>query len=268
MDLWMALEPYRAMPDVDVLRSYGTLPGLGMVPISAFVLHAEQPVLVDTGLKWLSDEFMGALSSVIDPADLKWLWLTHSDQDHIGSLARILDAVPGLRVITTYPGVGHMSLFQPLPLDRVYLLNPGQSITVGDRTLTAVRPPNFDAPETTGCYDPKSSALFSADCFGALMSEPAETAADIGPDALREGMVTWATFDSPWLHSVDPVLFGATLDRVRKLRAEHIFSAHLPPAYGMAEQLLGYLAEAPPAKPFVGFEQQALEAMLRGAAGA
>ena len=44
-------------------------------------------------------------------------------------------------------------------------------ITVGDRTLSAVKPPAFDNPSTTGFYDDKSGVFFSSDCFGALLSE-------------------------------------------------------------------------------------------------
>jgi flavorubredoxin len=267
MDKPTALEPYRVAPDVDVVPAYFPVPGLGILPVNAFVIHAAEPVLVDTGLVPLSDEFMEGLGSVIDPADLKWLWLTHTDPDHIGSLARILEAVPGLRVITTYLAVGKMSLFQPLPLDRVYLLNPGEGLSVGDRTLTGVKPPTFDAPETTGFHDPKSNAFFCADCFGALMSEPAQHAADMDSEALRGGVRFWGTVDAPWAHSVEPKRFAAALDRVRKLSAEHILSAHLPPAQGMTDELLSYLAEVPGAAPFVGFNQPALEALLRGAAG-
>lgn len=267
MDKPLALEPYRVAPDVDIVPVYFPIPGLGILPVNAFVLHSSEPVLVDTGLLALSDEFMDGLSSVIDPADLKWLYLTHTDPDHTGSLGRILEAAPDLRVITTYLAVGKMSLFRPLPLDRVYLLNPGEGLSVGDRELTAVKPPTFDAPETTGFHDPKSNAFFCADCFGALMSEPAQFAAEMDPATLREGLCFWGTVDSPWAHSVPAAQFAAGLNRVRSLKAEHVFSAHLPPAGGMTEDLLGYLAEVPGAEPFVGFNQPALEAMLKGAAG-
>ena len=61
-----------------------------------------------------------------------------------------------------------MSLAAPLPMDRVHLVNPGQTIEVGDRALTAVKPPAFDNPVTTGFHDSRSGAFFSADCFGAM----------------------------------------------------------------------------------------------------
>ena len=37
------------------------IPGIGLVPINAFVLHGAEPVLVDTGPVVESDEFMAAL---------------------------------------------------------------------------------------------------------------------------------------------------------------------------------------------------------------
>ncbi len=262
MDKPTMFEPYQAAPDIEVLPSYFPIPGLGILPINAFVLRAAEPVLVDTGFGLLSDEFMAQLSSVIDSEDLRWLWLTHADPDHIGSIRRLLAEAPALRIITTFLALGKMSLFQPLPPDRVYLLNPGQSISVGDRILTAIKPPTYDAPETTGFHDSRSAALFSADCFGALMSEPVENAAEIGAESLRQGLVKWATVDSPWLHATRTAKFTQALNRIRKLAPKVILSAHLPAAHDMSDELLEYLAAASAAEPFVGPDQPAFEALL------
>src|SRR5262249_36520833 len=158
------------------------------------------PVLVDTGSIVDADEFMTALCSVIDPSELRWIWLTHTDFDHIGSLHRLLAENPRLRVATSFLGVGIMGLFDPLPMDRVFLLNPGQTLALDDRTLTAVKPPAYDNPITTGFYDDKSDALFSADCFGAVLANVPPLAADIGAEELREGQTFWATVDSSWIH--------------------------------------------------------------------
>lgn len=263
MDKPTTFEPYEVTAEIDVLPSYFPIPGYGILPINAFVLKAAEPVLVDTGQPLLSDEFLAQLSSVIDPADLRWLWLTHADPDHIGSLHRLLQEAPNLRVATTFLAVGKLSLSRPLPPERVYLLNPGQSLAVGDRTLTAVRPPTFDAPETMGFHDPQSGALFSADCFGALMSEPTADAGGIDAESLRAGMVTWTTIDAPWLHMTDYNQFTGTLGRIRDLAPSVILSSHLPVARNMNEQLLRHLASARTAEPFVGLDQAGLEALLR-----
>src|SRR6476469_838693 len=187
---------YKAAADIDVLTSSFPIPGYGVVPINAFVLKGSEPVLVDTGAAVQSAEFMSALRSVIDPADLRWLWLTHTDFDHIGCLPQLLAENPRLKVITTFLGVGIMGLTtSPLPLDRVYLVNPGEKVTVGNRTLTAFKPPVFDNPCTTGFYDEKSGVLFSSDCFGALLQSVPQNAAELSDADLRDGQVFWATID-------------------------------------------------------------------------
>ncbi len=266
-------QPYRAAPDIDVLSMYFPIPGLGNLPINAFVIKGQEPVLVDTGSPLDGDGadategFMDALRQVIDPSDLKWIWLTHADMDHVGSVHQILEEAPEARVITTFLTVGRMSVFRPLPMDRVYLLNPGQSLDIGDRTLTSVKPPSFDAADTAGLYDSKSKTFFSSDCFGALLPGPAETAGDILESDLQEGQLLWATLDAPWLHKVDPTIFAASLNEIREMAPETILSSHLPPAHGMTERLLTSLAAAPGATPFVGPDQAALREMLAQVTG-
>jgi len=254
---------YQAFPDIDVITSSFPIPGFGLVPINAFVLNGPEPLLVDTGSVVESEEFMTVLRSVIDPAELRWIWLTHTDFDHIGSLHRLLAGNPRLRVITTFLGMGIMTLADPLPIDRVHLLNPGQQITVGDRTLTAIKPPAFDNPVTTGFRDDKSGAFFSSDCFGALLSEVPQSAADLTDEQLRQGQVFWATVDSPWLHNTDPALFARDLNAVRDLDPTMVLSSHLPAAPGtIVERLLASLEAVPGAQPFVGPDQAALEQLI------
>jgi len=254
---------YKAGADIDVLTTAFPIPGFGVVPINAFVIKGSEPVLVDTGAAVESASFMETLRSVIDPGDLKWLWLTHPDFDHIGSLQQLLAENPGLRVITTFLGVGIMSLSNPLPLDRVYLVNPGEKITVGNRTLTAFKPPAFDNPSTTGFWDDRSGALFSSDCFGAMLQSVPENAADISDEQLRDGQVVWATLDAPWLHKTDRGVLARELEAVRTMAPTMVLSSHLPVAPGrMTDRLLSSLAAAPGAQPFTGPNQAALERML------
>lgn len=236
------------------------------MPVNAFVIRAAEPVLIDTGLFATSREFMQGLRSVVDLASLRWIWLTHVDQDHIGSLEVVLAEAPRAQVVTTFLGMGKYSLRGALPPDRVYLLNPGQTLDVGDRKLVASRPPTFDSPETTALFDPKTRTFFSSDCFGALVQEPAEDAEGLGAAALRDGSVLWSTIDSPWLRLTDASAFEKTLEPVRALRPEHVLSSHLPPARGsLLETMLAHLTTARVAPPFVGPDQAAMMAAMTSA---
>ena len=256
----------RPAPDVISLTDAAAIPGLGVLPVNAYVLQAEQPVLIDTGLPVSRPDFLDSLWSVIDPADLRWIYLTHPDRDHTGSLGQVLAAAPQAKLVTTFMGMGIASLEFEIPPDRVFLLNPGQSLDIGDRRLTAFRPPVYDSPATTGISDSLTGTCFTSDCFGAPLSSPdlvtADDIAQIPADDLLAGQRLWVTADSPWVAGVDRSQFRSGLDPLRKLDPPLVLSTHLPPARGAITRLLDMLAAAPDADAFVGPDQAALEQML------
>lgn len=244
--------------DTDLLQSYAPLPGLGVLPINAYLLHAREPVLVDTGVSALQDDFMRGLRQLIDPADLRWIWITHADADHVGNLRAVLAEAPHARIVTNYLGVGKLGL-QQIPLQRTYLLNPGQALDVGDRLLLAHRPPVYDAPETMSLFDARTRQLFSSDCFGAVMEHPFERASAIPAADLHAGLTLWSSIDAPWLAQLNRDQLAGAVRQLRELSPRMILGSHLPPAAGISDALFDCLIAAREAPPFVGPDQAALE---------
>jgi glyoxylase-like metal-dependent hydrolase (beta-lactamase superfamily II) len=224
--------PYRGAPDVHVFPANLPLPGVGVLPVNAFLLMAEEPVLIDTGIGVDADDFIAAVSSVVDPKALKWVWLTHDDADHTGGIQRIMELAPNATLVTHAFSAIRMATWWPVPMERVHAIRFGDQLHVGDRTLTAIAPPLYDNPTSTGVLDTSTGALFTVDAFGAILSEPTHDASEVPPEALAGGMLGWATSDSPWAHVVDRQLFGQVLEKVRRLQPERIFSSHLPAASG------------------------------------
>lgn len=260
MNLPAMFDPIRIDGSTHVMPAYIPVPGFGILPVNASLILGAEPVLVDTGLSALRDDFLVRLENLVDPHSLRWIWITHMDPDHVGNLEAVLEIAPTARVITTYLGMGKLGLLG-IPQDRVYLLNPGQELELPDRTLACLRPPSFDAPETTALFDQRSSHLFSADGFGALMDAPEHSADRIPADQLREGLVTWATVDSPWLQWVEEKRFREHLRQIRNLSPTRILSSHLPPSERTSESLFEYLEAALHARPFLGPSHAALDAL-------
>lgn len=257
---------FRPADGVTTLGDSAEIPGLGILPVNAFVLHGEQPMLVDTGLPTSREEFLAALWAEVDPADLRWVYLTHPDRDHTGALMEVLEAAPRARLVTTFIGLGILGIDYPITPDRVYLLNPGQSLDLGDRQLTCFRPPVFDSPATTGFLDGSTGVMFSSDCFGAPMPSVealhAQDIRDLVPDELVAAQRLWTAVDSPWVHGVDRGAFASSLQALRAMDPSLLLSTHLPPARDAMPALLDTLASAPDGDPFVGPDQAALEALL------
>jgi flavorubredoxin len=253
---------YNAMTGIDVLPVHVPIPNMGFLPVNAFVIKALEPVLIDTGTATESEEFMKDLESVIDVRDLKWVWLTHDDADHTGSIRKVLEAAPDAKLVSNALTILRLNTVWPVPMDRVYWLNPGDSISAGDRRLTAVRPPLFDNPAALGIYDDKSEVFFSVDCFGGIIPSPVQNADELTEGELVQGMTTWSCADSPWVHMVDQRVFSQSLDKIRKLNPKMILSSHLPQAHGKTERFLELLEKLPSSTPFIAPDQKALEQIL------
>jgi flavorubredoxin len=258
---------FQIQTGVHTLPTYVLVPTIGLLPANAFLVEGAQPYLVDTGI--LADEkaFVAAVEALKDPAELKWIYLTHTDPDHIGALIPLLERAPQAKLITTFIGFAKLQLsLKPVPPWRIRLANPGERIELGDRTLLVLRPPVFDAPETTMVYDSELDTLFSADAFGGPLAEPVMTANELTEERLREAELLWATVDAPWIHHIDRAQFGGRLREISELDPTWIMSTHLPAARGMAKTLCENLARAPDAAPFSSPDQKAFEGMLKAAA--
>lgn len=256
--------PYQAAPDVHVLPTHLPLPGMGMVlPVNAYVLTAEEPVLIDTGIGVDGDDFIDAVSSIVDLDALRWVWLTHDDADHTGSIRRVLEAAPRARLVTNAFSALRMATWWPVPFDRVHAIGPGDRLPVGDRTLRAVPPPLFDNPLSIGLLDEATGSFFSVDSFGALLPGATDDAAEVPHDVLAGGMLAWSAADSPWVHLVDRQRFGQVLEGVRRLQPARILSSHLPAASGTSlERFLQVLESVPDAEPAVAPNNEEFGHML------
>ncbi|OLT06170.1 hypothetical protein BJF90_18320 [Pseudonocardia sp. CNS-004] len=251
-----------------MIPTFWPVPNTGVIGMNAFLIRAAEPVLVDTGTGFLGDRFLSALTSLIRPEDLRWIWLTHEDLDHSGSLRRLLEIAPQAQVLTTFMTVGRLMPEQPFPLDRVRLVNPGDTVNVGDRNLRAIRPPLFDSPATVGFLDDRTGALFSSDCFGAPLPSAelaaAHRADDVPPDVLAPHQVAWATVDSAWVTTADEAALGHALDQARRLQPTAVLSSHLPPIHHCLDRVVDTLRSTPSADPVPGMTQTELEALLAG----
>lgn len=232
----------RVAPDTTSFRSFAPVPGLGILPVNAHLIHARQPVLVDTSWVGVSDAYLDAVQAVIDPTDLRWIWISHTDLDHVFNLDRMMELAPNAKVVIAGLGAAKFGLRGDFDMGRIHTLETGQRLDLGDRELVSLKPVIYDAPETNGFFDTKTRVLFSADAFGALVDGIYEETAAIPETVLRDGQTAWAGVDAPWLGWVDKGMFGALLSDVERLDPSTIISGHLPATSGsMIHKVLGNL---------------------------
>jgi len=126
------------------------------------------------------EQWLDAVSQVVDPADVRWVFLSHDDGDHLGNMHAILDRAPNAKVVANFFSNERAALEpdRALPIDRQVWLEEGTSFDAGDRRLHLFRPPIFDGPTTRGLYDERTGVMWAVDSFAALTTGAVYDAAD------------------------------------------------------------------------------------------
>jgi hypothetical protein len=246
------------------------------VYLNSMVIKGEQPVLVDTGTArnrraWLEDTF-----SLVDPGDVRWVFLSHDDADHTGNLAEVMELCPQATLVCSWAiNERHHNAFE-FPLERCRWADDGCTIEAGDRSLVVLRPPAYDSPTSRGLFDTSTGVYWAVDAFatpvpgGEGSTELASDVEQLDAEFWQHGMVMFGLNAlSPWLSMVDPARFAADVDRVRSHGMTTIVSAHSPTitggkvaeAWALLTSLAG--AEAPPAP-----DQAALDMIIAATQGA
>ncbi len=155
--------------------------------MNALVIRAAEPVIVDTGMVTDRVTFFEDVFALVDPDDVRWIYLTHDDDDHSGNLTEALERCPNATVVMSWAARGRTCAAFGIPHDRVHAVDDGQGLDVGDRTLRALRPPVYDNAYTRGVFDPTTRVYFAADAFCAPMPAEPVDRADEMPEQMWAG---------------------------------------------------------------------------------
>jgi flavorubredoxin len=206
----------------------------GFVPVNSMVITGEQPVLVDTGALIHAREWGEDVFGVVEPDDVRWIFLSHDDPDHLGNLATSLELCPNATLVTDFQAWQRMSPHVPVPLHRMRWLNPGECLDIGDRSLQAVLPPQFDSPTTRGVVDTATGVMWAADAFAAPTPGEIHEHADLPPGLWDEVFMPFNSIANPWHGWLDDDRYGRHLDQLADLPVSVIASCHGPVLRGDA----------------------------------
>lgn len=262
-------EPVRIAPDTWVIQQ---LEGEGIAPVNVFhnsmVITGEQPAIVDTGSpnnrdRWLEDVF-----GLVDPADVRWVVLSHDDVDHWGNLDVVLEECPQATVVTSFFLTERLNVAVEVPRTRMRWVEHGDRIDLGDRELVALTPPTFDSPTTRGFFDTTSGVYWASDSFAAPVTSFVPDAADLPYDEWADGFSLFQRMLSPWLTLLDADRWAEHLAPVEALPTTTITGAHGPIVSGhRIAEAFALLREVPGHGPAPLPRQAELDAMLAHAAG-
>lgn len=151
--------------DIDLFESQYIVPN--GISYNSYVILDEKICVLDTVDKRKTDEWVANLENVLDGKTPDYLIINHLEPDHASNIQLLADKYPNMKL------VGNAKIFNMLPqffdidlTDRTVTVKEGDSLNLGEHTLSFYMAPMVHWPEVMVTYESKEKVLFSADGFG------------------------------------------------------------------------------------------------------
>lgn len=133
---------------------------------NSFLIQGEQTALVDTSHQKFHQQYIDTLLGLIDPTQLDYLIVSHTEPDHSGLVKDILALAPQITVVGSKVAIQFLENWVHQPF-RQRIVKNGERLDLGNgHVLEFVIAPNLHWPDTIFTYDAKTQILYTCDAFG------------------------------------------------------------------------------------------------------
>lgn len=134
---------------------------------NSYVMKAgDQTILFETAKETFFEQYLENLKEVIDVTDIDYLVVSHTEPDHAGSVERLLEYSPQMKILATPCALGFLQ--EIVRKDYTGLpVKDGQEMRIGNRTLRFLIVPNLHWPDTMYTFIEEEQILVTCDSFGA-----------------------------------------------------------------------------------------------------
>lgn len=138
---------------------------------NSYLIMEEKNVLIETVHNTYTNEYIQKIEELVPISELDYVILNHTEPDHSGSLAALLDINPNIEVIGTASAIKNLTNI----MNRTFqnrVVKSGDFLEIGDnKKLEFVVAPNLHWPDSMFTYFPAEKILFSCDVFGSHYCE-------------------------------------------------------------------------------------------------
>ncbi len=151
--------------EIDLFEGQYSVPN-GMAYNSYAILDASVAIM-DTVDIHFTHQWLDNMSAALEGRKPDYLIVQHMEPDHAGNIANFMNLYPEAKIVSSAKAFTMMSQFFGTDYsDRRIVVGEGDTLPLGEHTLTFVTAPMVHWPEVIVTYDSKDKVLFSADGFG------------------------------------------------------------------------------------------------------
>jgi flavorubredoxin len=144
--------------DVVMETEYGTT-------YNSFFINAEKKTIVDTVKEKFWEEYYEKIKSLVNPAEIDYIIVNHTEPDHSGCLKHLLSVAPKATVVGSGNAIRYLNDIMGIDFPHL-IIKDGQTLDLGNKSLRFIGASNLHWPDTIYTYIEEDKILFTCDSFG------------------------------------------------------------------------------------------------------
>lgn len=134
---------------------------------NSYLIKDEKIAVLDAVDKCCGEKWLENIKSVIGDSEPDYFVVHHMEPDHSANINLFMDTYKSAKIVSSSKSFGMMKQFFGTDYaDRQIVVGEGDTLELGENTLTFIAAPMVHWPEVIVSYESKTKTLFSADGFG------------------------------------------------------------------------------------------------------
>ncbi|MFA8300691.1 MAG: FprA family A-type flavoprotein [Hyphomicrobiales bacterium] len=144
--------------DVVMETKYGTT-------YNSYFINAEKKAVVETSKEKFWDVYEAKLRQVVNPEEIEYIILNHTEPDHSGNVRNLLQIAPNATVVGSGNAIRYMKDLLGFEFKHL-VVKDGHTLDLGNKTIRFISAPNLHWPDSMYSYLEEDKLLFTCDSFG------------------------------------------------------------------------------------------------------
>ena len=212
---WIGVLDYDIVTfDVVMETKYGTT-------YNSYFIDADKKTIVETAKEKFWDVYLAKIKAVVDPAEIEYIIIDHTEPDHTGNLKNLLEIAPKAKVVGSGNAIRYLKDLMGMEFPHI-IVKDGHTLDLGNKTLKFIGAPNLHWPDSIYTYLVEDKLLFTCDSFGSHFCN-----AEMFDDKVGD-------FDEAFRYYFDVILkpfskfMLKAIDKIRPLEINAICTGHGP----------------------------------------
>lgn len=161
---WVGVQdPGLRVFDVIMHTKYGT-------SYNSYLIRGKEKIALSESVKEIFfSEYLEKLKSLIDIHSIDYILVNHTEPDHSGSIANLLELSPQAKIVGSSAAIKFLRQIVNLPFEAIEVKD-GDKLDLGGKTLNFIAAPFLHWPDSIYTYIPEEKLILTCDSFGSHYS--------------------------------------------------------------------------------------------------